>query len=137
MKRFFVSSLLFTSVLFYTFAVQGPKLRLIKAYVDLGSLEEDQGSIDFEIFYTNIGNSPLYLTETKAFCPCIKTDISTEALVPGDTASIKVNYSFNQVGEFRNPIRIFYNTENPDFFDTVTFFGEVIEKKDESEDTFY
>lgn len=121
---------LFVSVIFYSKGFGQPKIKLIEAYKDIGIYSFDIKSVDFELLYTNIGDSPLYLTETKVFCPCIETEISTEALVPGDTASIKVHYTFKQIGDFSNPIRIYYNSEDPELFYTATFFGEVIEKKE-------
>lgn len=115
-------------------ASKEPKLKLVQAYVGIGNLYEDQKSTDLEILYTNTGDSPLYLTEIKTFCPCVETSFSEEGLAVGDTAVIKVHYTFNYVGEIRHSLRIFYNSENPEECAYATFYGEIMKRPKQTEE---
>lgn len=107
----------------------GPVLKFVNNYFVTDTVPFEQKELVCEIPYTNTGDSPLYLVNTKVFCSCMKTEFSEEALLPGDTAFMKVTYTFIHDDEFRNPIWVYYNSEDPDDFVQVTVIGFVTPKK--------
>lgn len=115
----------------FSYCIAGPKLKLLNAPIQLGEIYRDSVDISFKFNYTNLGDSPLYLVEVSAFCPCIKTQFSEEALIPGDTASISVSYSPEYPGFISQAIRIFYNSDDPETSVPAFFYADVIERKEE------
>lgn len=124
--------MLLLSLGFSTSSLGQPRITLIDPEIYLGKFPLSQKKIDFCVQYVNSGDSLLYLTQLKAFCPCIKTEFSTEALAPGDTAQFHVNYRFRSEGWFSYPIRIYYNSSDEDEYAHFNFVLDVFEKKEET-----
>lgn len=122
MNKFCLS---FLFLLSFVLCNSEPRIKFIKNYLNIGEFPDSIKSTEFEVLYCNIGDSPLYLTELKAFCPCIETEFSTDALLPGDTTSFYVRYTFKHTGDFDNAIRLYYNSEEEGKFASFTFLGKV------------
>jgi len=58
---------------------------------DFGTIKEGQNK-SFEFTFKNTGKTDLILRKAKASCECIKVDIKTKILKPGQSGSIKVEY---------------------------------------------
>lgn len=128
MKKLF--SILPFLFLFISFAYPKPKLRFVQQYVGLDTVREEQKEINCEIRCFNIGDSPLYMTEYLTFCPCVTAELPTEALLPGDTTTINIKYTFSHPLEYNHQVRIFYNTEDPEDYDYCAIYGFVIPKEE-------
>lgn len=125
MKLLYTVILVFVSL---SCCFAGPKLKLLNAPMQLGDIYKDTTDISFKFSYTNIGDSPLYLVNVSSFCPCIKTSFSEEALAPGDTASICVTYIPEYPGFVSQSVRIFFNSEDPEYSIPAFFYADVKEK---------
>ena len=113
-----------------TLLVGKPKLHLPKRIITLDTLYMSQKEVKLSVPIVNTGDSPLYITSTKVFCPCMKISHSEEGVMPGDTATIDVTYSFIHTENFSNTVRIYYNTENPEEFEKFTLYGYIKEEDD-------
>ena len=111
-----------------------PRIRVIDRDIYLGTIYMEDRDAAFEIRYTNTGDSPLYLVKVQTFCPCVKDTFSVEALSPGDTASIKVLYSPLHTGHESQGLRIYYNSDDPEMSETVFFYADVAERRDQEEE---
>lgn len=57
----------------------------------------------------NTGDKPLILNEVKASCGCTTPEFSTDPILPGKTAQIKVGYNTSIKGSFNKVIEVFSN----------------------------
>lgn len=79
-----------------------------KTTIDYGTI--NAGSDGHRVFtFKNTGNKPLVLSNVKPSCGCTTPDWSKQAIQPGKTGTIKVNYNTNLKGEFRRSIEVHSN----------------------------
>lgn len=110
-----------------------PRLKFVTNYVNIGRHDITQGLYSFKIGFINTGDTPLYLTNIVESCSCIKTEFSEMAVLPGDTSTFIVNYSFTHDGEFMHSLDVYYNSEDPELKSIVTFYGVGYLRKPEEE----
>lgn len=126
MKRIFFFSIL--AILLVNVVHSKPKLHLPEKIIVLDTVSYSQKELRCKVPIVNKGDSPLYLTETKVFCPCMKVSYSEEAVMPGDTALINVTYTFNHTEHFSNTVRLYYNSEDPEEMEQFTLYGYIKEE---------
>lgn len=78
-----------------------PTIKFSKTTHNFGTLQEGE-IVECVFKYTNTGEGMLRLLSVEADCGCTVPEFSTDALAPGDTGKIRVQ--FNSEG-FRNTIR--------------------------------
>lgn len=62
--------------------------------------------------FTNIGETPLYILNTRTTCECTVTNFSKDAIVPGESGFVTVVYkSGSQTGEINKTITVVTNTK--------------------------
>ncbi len=89
----------------------GPAISIDKETHDYGTLA--YGSDSECIFtVTNIGTEPLIITKAQPSCGCTQPVFSNEPIAPGESATIKVSYDTNRVGDFKKSITIMSNAAN-------------------------
>lgn len=95
---------------------------------DFGSVEE--GKIIRHVFtFTNSGDIPLYLSDAKGSCGCTVPKWPREAIAPGETASITVEFnSKNKKGRRSQRVTLTANTEPAQTMVYLT--GEVIPREE-------
>ena len=95
---------------------------------DFGSVEE--GTLVRHTFtFSNTGDEPLILSDAKGSCGCTVPKWPREAIAPGETASITVEFnSKNKRGKRNQRVTITANTYPPQTF--VYLMGEVIQRED-------
>lgn len=93
---------------------------------DYGTIE--QGSDGSCLFvFTNMGKTPLVLSNVRASCGCTVPTWPREPVLPGKEASIKVVYNTNLVGNFSKSITVSSNAKNSEVM--LNIKGNVTPKK--------
>lgn len=126
MKRFLTILFIFSGIILYA----RPKLQFVNQYVVMDTVNYEQKEVLAEVAFVNNGDEPLYITDKKAFCPCMHVTFDEAAVLPNDTAYIHVKYTFYHDEDYRNPVWIYYNTDNPDEFESFYLLGYVRPKQD-------
>lgn len=122
--------ILFVLLFFASEGMAQAVFKPINTRAEVGEVPYDSLYTSGVVYYTNLGNAPLYPTKVVTFCPCTTAEFSTEPLVPGDTAQIIITHKLKEVGQFNEAAKIFYF--NPDNDETATFVflsGTAVNKK--------
>ncbi|OIO99623.1 MAG: hypothetical protein AUJ98_10565 [Bacteroidetes bacterium CG2_30_33_31] len=100
------------------------KIDFTSTVYDYGKIKKDaNGNCVFK--YKNSGNDVLFITRVAKSCGCTTPEYSTEPLMPGQTAVIKIGYDTKIVGVFNKKITVFSNAINSSVI--LTIKGEIIE----------
>ncbi len=106
----------------------GPAISFESETIDYGVVE--QNSERTRVFkFTNTGNAPLIISNAKGSCGCTVPSWPKEAIAPGASGEIKVNYDTNRLGKFRKNITLTTNVGTEQVM--LTIAGEVIKKPEE------
>lgn len=99
---------------------------------DFGIVES--GTIVSQVFtFTNTGDEPLILIEARGSCGCTVPQWPRETIMPGETASLTVEFnSKNKAGKRNQKVTITANTNPPQTFLYLT--GEVKNSKESETD---
>jgi hypothetical protein len=93
---------------------------------DYGTIEQgSDGSCQF--VFTNMGTTPLVLSNVRASCGCTVPTWPREPILPGKEGSIKVVYNTNLVGSFNKSISVNSNAKNNEVI--LNIKGTVTQKK--------
>ena len=92
-------------------AQTGPKIEFKQETIDYGTVSkgDDNGLRVFE--FTNIGDSPLVISDVKSSCGCTVPTRPTEPVAPGKTGKIEVQYNMNP-GVINKTITVTSNAVN-------------------------
>jgi len=97
--------------------------------ISLGKVQKDElKELSFE--FRNSSNAPITILEAKGSCGCTNVKYPSEAIQPGESASITANFKSGKVGTFRKNIRI--KTSDSEELTYLYFSGEVVELTEES-----
>ena len=80
--------------------------------VDYGTIERDADGVRL-LKFTNIGKSPLIISNATSSCGCTVPSIPKEPIMPGDTGEITVKYDTHRVGKIAKSITITSNADRP------------------------
>lgn len=95
--------------LFGTFAIASAQtITFDKTTFDYGTIKPSSDGTRF-FTVTNTGDKPLVLSNVKASCGCTTPDFSTDPIMPGKSAKIKVGYNTALAGGFNKMIEVFSN----------------------------
>jgi len=104
----------FALILFIGFSSSAqtkPEFKFETETIDYGKIAyKSDGVRVFE--FTNIGDSPLVITDIKASCGCTVPKIPKEPILPGEKGKIEVSYDTNRIGGFSKIITVFSNAKN-------------------------
>jgi Protein of unknown function (DUF1573) len=92
-----MSRSIFISVLFAicTFpAISQSIISFEKTTQHLGFVRQGD-TLNFQYKFTNTGNQPLIISDTKVECGCTSVDAPTEPILPGKQGTIKVTFHSN------------------------------------------
>ena len=59
--------------------------------------------------FTNVGESPLIITNVKASCGCTVPKTPKEPIMPGEEGEIEIKYTTNRIGPFSKTVTITSN----------------------------
>jgi len=95
--------------LFGTFALASAQtITFDKTTFDYGTIKPSSDGTRF-FTVTNTGDKPLVLSNVKASCGCTTPEWSTDPIMPGKNAKIKVGYNTGINGQFNKMIEVFSN----------------------------
>ena len=89
------------------------KFKFESEVVDYGTIEHNaDGNRIFK--FTNVGKEPLIISNIVGSCGCTTApDWPHEPIKPGASASIKVHYATDRIGQFEKTVTITSNAETP------------------------
>lgn len=86
------------------------EFKFVTETIDYGKIIKGaDGKRVFE--FTNIGSSPLIITNVKASCGCTVPKKPDQPIMPGEKGQIEVSYDTKRVGGFSKAITIFSNAK--------------------------
>lgn len=78
--------------------------------------------------FTNVGKSPLIITNVKGSCGCTVPTRPKEPIMPGAQGEIEVKYATNRIGPFSKTVTITSNATEPN--KVISIKGKVLNDKD-------
>lgn len=95
--------------LFGTFAIAtAQSITFDKTTYDYGTIKPNADGTRF-FTVTNTGDKPLVISNVKPSCGCTTPEFSTDPIMPGKSAKIKVGYNTAINGGFNKMIEVFSN----------------------------
>lgn len=95
--------------LFGTFALASAQtITFDKTTFDYGAVKPGSDGTRF-FTVTNTGDKPLVISNVKPSCGCTTPEFSTDPIMPGKSAKIKVGYNTTLNGAFNKMIEVFSN----------------------------
>lgn len=127
MKKLLLSLTLLLSVFVVVNAqTGGPVITWDATTIDYGTITQgDDGQREFTL--TNTGNAPLIISNATGSCGCTVPQWPKEPILPGQKATIKVNYDTNRTGSFTKTVTVVSNAANTT--DVLQIKGNVLPKE--------
>lgn len=98
-----------------------PKLVWLNPEHDFGAFREEIGPVTCCFQAVNVGDEPLTVVDARANCGCTRPVYTREAVMPGDTLSVRVTYNpFGRPGRFRKQVKVTTNAEPSNSILTVS-----------------
>ncbi len=88
-----------------------PEIKFEKTTIDFGNFTYKDPKKKAEFKFTNTGRRPLFILKVQASCGCTSVDYPRDAILPGKSGVIKVDYNGENrvVGAFQ---KVVYVTTN-------------------------
>lgn len=99
-----------------------PVIKWEKTTIDFGTIEQAADG-NREFVFTNVGKTPLVISNATGSCGCTVPVWPKEPIMPGQKASIKVHYDTNRVGQFTKTVTVVSNAATSS--ETLTIKGVV------------
>lgn len=109
-------------------APMGPKISFDKDVVDYGKVEQGSPKERFWTF-KNTGKEPLMIKNAEGSCGCTVPIFPKEPIMPGKTATIKIEYDTQRIGQFAKTVKITTNEPDGSNVHTIRVIGEVTAKQ--------
>jgi len=104
----------------------GPVITWEATSIDYGTIQQGaDGAREFT--FTNTGNAPLIISNATGSCGCTVPVWPKEPILPGQKATIKVNYDTNRTGSFTKTVTVVSNA--PNGTDVLQIKGNVLPKE--------
>ncbi|WKD86948.1 hypothetical protein KCTC32516_02328 [Polaribacter huanghezhanensis] len=115
----------FTSMTIFGQSTTKPEFKFVKELINYGKVvQNSDGHRIFE--FTNVGKSPLIITDIKTSCDCAVPEKPTAPIMPGEKGTITVSYDTSKIGGFSKQITIFSNAKTE--IKTIRIKGFVVKK---------
>lgn len=106
---------------------QKASIKFDKMSHDFQKIAEDKGNATNVFSFTNVGNSPLVISNVQASCGCTTPTWTKEPIEPGKKGSVTVSYNpQGRPGNFTKSITVFSNAAEEQV--VLMINGEVIPK---------
>lgn len=89
-----------------------PIFKFENEVVDYGEIARNSDGVKI-LKFTNVGKSPLIITNVKGSCGCTVPTRPKEPIMPGDTGEIEIKYATNRIGAFSKTVTITSNATKP------------------------
>jgi len=112
MKKNFFFAFIIAGLFSLSFIEKEANIQFIEMVHDFGTMQEgDKPSYDFR--FVNTGDAPLVIVSVDKSCGCTEPSFPEEAIMPGDTSSIRVGYnSVGREGRFDKSITVNSNAKD-------------------------
>jgi hypothetical protein len=91
--------------------LSGPEISFDKLVHDFGNVfQGDKTEYDFK--FINTGKEPLIISDVRSSCGCTVPEWPRNPILPGGSATIKVKYNSNIVGQINKQVTIISNAAN-------------------------
>jgi len=107
-----------------TVASQAQEISFEKEIHDFGTFEQ-HGNGTYEFKFTNTGDAPLIISNSKGSCGCTVPVWPKEPIAPGASHVIKVKYDTKRIGAFNKSVTISSNA-NTDATKVIRIKGKVL-----------
>jgi len=104
-----------------------PVFKFETEIVDYGEIARNSDGIKL-LKFTNIGKSPIIITNVKGSCGCTVPTSPKEPIMPGEEGEIQIKYATNRIGAFSKTVTITSNAVRPSII--VPVKGKVLNDKD-------
>lgn len=93
--------------------------------IDYGIVAQNSnGKRDFKV--TNVGDTPIVISKVKTSCGCTVPSKPKDPILPGQSATISVNYDTKRLGKFTKTVTVYSNDKLAT--KQLRIKGEVIKK---------
>ena len=76
--------------------------------IDYGIVAQNSnGKRDFKV--TNVGDTPIVISKVKTSCGCTVPSKPKDPILPGQSATISVNYDTKRLGKFTKTVTVYSN----------------------------
>ncbi len=89
-----------------------PKFKFETKTVDYGKIVQDEDGLRV-LKFTNVGKSPLIISNVKGSCGCTVPSAPKEPIMPGEHGEITVKYDTHRIGQISKSITITSNADRP------------------------
>ena len=89
-----------------------PIFKFENEVVDYGEIARNSDGVKI-LKFTNVGKSPLIITNVKGSCGCTVPTWPKEPIMPGDSGEIGIKYATNRIGAFSKTVTITSNATKP------------------------
>ena len=89
-----------------------PIFKFENEVVDYGEIARNSDGVKI-LKFTNVGKSPLIITNVKGSCGCTVPTRPKEPIMPGDTGEIEIKHATNRIGAFSKTVTITSNATKP------------------------
>ena len=77
---------------------------------DFGYIQEEKGKVTHSFKFTNGGDAPLIIIDTRSTCGCTASHFTKEPVAPAGTGSIDVTFDpEGRPGTFRKEVKVYTN----------------------------
>lgn len=91
-----------------------PEIKFESMTIDYGTVTKgDESNATREFKFTNVGKSPLIISECHGSCGCTVPTCPKDPVQPGKSSTIKVHYDINRVGPFTKTVTVNSNAKTP------------------------
>ena len=90
----------------------GGKVKIVfdSTRYDFGYIQEDKGKVTHSFKFTNGGDAPLIIIDTRSTCGCTASHFTKEPVAPAGTGSIDVTFAPDgRPGTFRKEVKVYTN----------------------------
>lgn len=88
-----------------------PIAQWLESSHDFGTFREDIGKVSTTLRVVNVGDSAMYISRVQASCGCTAVDYARDAILPGDTACVRLTYNpAGRPGQFEKQVYVYANT---------------------------
>jgi hypothetical protein len=77
---------------------------------DFGDLKQGK-PVFFAFKFKNISAEPLVIETVRTTCGCTAAQYTEDAILPGESGEINMEYDAYKAGTFKKKIRVFFNTQ--------------------------
>jgi hypothetical protein len=101
-----------------------PEIKWESTDIDYGTINQDaEGGREFK--FTNVGKSPLVISNCRGSCGCTVPTCPTQPVMPGQKGTIQVKYDTHRIGAFTKTVTVESNAKSST--ETLKIHGNILD----------